>query len=297
MKIKIATCPCSWGVWMPDGGPAGVPYELFLEQAEECGYKEIELGPEGYLPVNTSQLKEKLEKYHLDVCAGTATIPFIRLDQDACKKFVTPLAQRLIALGVRDMVVMDGSLFESPCLPKTKWTKEQWNDIYNKILSVNDYLKNIFGIRMVFHPHADSAIEFLPEIERMMAMGDIHLCFDTGHHVYCNGGAEKNDQTALDFIRQYKDCIPYLHFKNADGEVLKDARANGWSCGEAFARGAMCNLEDGIIDFEELKAVLIEIEYEGTAVIEQDMAGRGKEYAYECAKLNLQYLRRIGIID
>ena len=49
MDIRIATCPCSWGVWNPDGGPAYVPHETFLQQASECGYQEIELGPDGYL--------------------------------------------------------------------------------------------------------------------------------------------------------------------------------------------------------------------------------------------------------
>ena len=53
MDIRIATCPCSWGVWNPDGGPAYVPYETFLQQASECGYQEIELGPDGYLPMES----------------------------------------------------------------------------------------------------------------------------------------------------------------------------------------------------------------------------------------------------
>lgn len=296
MNIQIATCPCSWGVWMPDGGPANVPYEMFLQQAEECGYRQIELGPDGYLPVRADELKDVLSTYHLGVCAGTATIPFLHLSETECQTFVAPLAERLNLLDVSDMVVMDGSLFEGHCPPKSQWTKSQWAGIYDKILHINDCLKRTFGIRMVFHPHADSAIEFLPEIEQMLSMDGIHLCFDTGHHVYCNGGAEKHDQSALDFIRQHKDRIPYLHFKNASGGVLKQVRANGWSCRYAFAHGAMCNLEDGIIDFPALKSVLDEINYEGTAVIEQDMAGQTKEYAYQCAKQNLQYLRKIGMI-
>ena len=73
MDIRIATCPCSWGVWNSDGGPAYVPYETFLQQASECGYQEIELGPDGYLPMESDTLKSELRKYRLNVCAGTAT--------------------------------------------------------------------------------------------------------------------------------------------------------------------------------------------------------------------------------
>ena len=296
MDIRIATCPFSWGVWNPDGGPAYVPHETFLQQASECGYQEIELGPDGYLPMESDTLKSELRKYQLNVCAGTATIPFYSLEKEECRAIVTPLAQRLKALGVSDMVVMDGSLFGDDKISKSDWDQEKVSRIYDKILDINQFLKESFGIRMLFHPHASSAIEFESEIDKMMSMGDIHLCFDTGHHVYSNGGTEKNDQTVFDFLRRYQSRIPYLHFKNADGAVLKQVRENHWSLEYAFSHGSMCNLEDGIINFETLRDYLAEINYQGIAVIEQDMAGKTGEYACQCAKLNLRYLQKIGMI-
>lgn len=48
-NVKIATAPCSWGVWYADGTPSGTPYKVFLDQAAEAGYKALELGPDGYL--------------------------------------------------------------------------------------------------------------------------------------------------------------------------------------------------------------------------------------------------------
>ena len=61
MEIRIATAPCSWGVFYADGGTSGVPCETFLRQAAEAGYSEIELGPEGYLPEDGALLREALE--------------------------------------------------------------------------------------------------------------------------------------------------------------------------------------------------------------------------------------------
>ena len=58
MKIQIATAPCSWGVFYADGGTSGVPYEVFLQQAAEAGYSDLELGPEGYLPEDVGLLRE-----------------------------------------------------------------------------------------------------------------------------------------------------------------------------------------------------------------------------------------------
>ena len=36
MAVKIATAPCSWGVWYADGTPSGTPAQLFLDQARQA---------------------------------------------------------------------------------------------------------------------------------------------------------------------------------------------------------------------------------------------------------------------
>lgn len=296
MQIRIATAPCSWGVFYADGSTSGTPYETFLRQAAEAGYKEIELGPDGYLPQDVQTLQEKLAQVGLSVCAGTATVPFGLLTAQGSKDFVTALAQRLVSLHVRDMVVMDGTAYEPGTPAKADWDQAMWDRIYENILAVNDYLRDSFGLRMVFHPHAGTAIEYDSEIERMLSQGDIYLCFDTGHHVFANGGTKKGDKSVLEFLAKHSDRVAYLHFKNMDGQVRERSLAEGWSVAEAFQKDVMCNLSDGVIDFEELRDALQQMDFRGTAVIEQDMYGRTAEYAFSCAKVNLLYLRRIGMI-
>ena len=78
-----------------------------------------------YLPMESDTLKSELRKYQLNVCAGTATIPFYSLEKEECRAIVTPLAQRLKALGVSDMVVMDGSLFGDDKISKSDWDQEK----------------------------------------------------------------------------------------------------------------------------------------------------------------------------
>jgi len=297
MEIQIATAPCSWGVFYADGRTSGVPYPVFLQQASAAGYTQLELGPEGYLPLDPKTLRRELKQYHLTVCAGTATIPFGILTEEACRSAVTELAKRLVLLETSDMVVMDGTAYEEGFSDKAAWSPALWDQVYRGILSVNNYLRDGFGIRMLFHPHAGTAIERTEEIEKMLSMGEIFLCFDTGHHVYVNGGTEPRDQSALDFLRSHQDRIPYLHFKNMDGAVRRRAAENDWTVTEAFSNQVMCNLEDGVIDFRELRTVLDEIGYRGTAVIEQDMFGKTAEYACRAAELNLLYLKDIHMID
>lgn len=61
IQVTIGTAPCSWGVWWPDGTPSRTPYNVFLDQAAQAGYKTLELGPVGYLPTDVEQLRDELD--------------------------------------------------------------------------------------------------------------------------------------------------------------------------------------------------------------------------------------------
>ncbi len=74
MKVEIATCPCSWGVFWADGTPSNVPYGVFLDQAAQSGYTGLELGPVGYLPTDREALDAELNSRGLKARAGTACL-------------------------------------------------------------------------------------------------------------------------------------------------------------------------------------------------------------------------------
>ena len=80
-KLIIGTAPDSWGVWFPDD-PQQTPWERFLDEVAESGYKWIELGPYGYLPTDPTRLAEELKSRDLQISAGTVFTAFHRgLDQ------------------------------------------------------------------------------------------------------------------------------------------------------------------------------------------------------------------------
>src|SRR6476661_2614929 len=60
-KLIIGTAPDSWGVWFADD-PKQTPWERFLDEVAESGYKWIELGPYGYLPNDPTRLAEGLKQ-------------------------------------------------------------------------------------------------------------------------------------------------------------------------------------------------------------------------------------------
>jgi inosose dehydratase len=58
----------------------------------------------------------------------------------------------------------------------------------------------------------------------------------------------------------------------------------------------MCDLQDGIIDYAELKKTLDCVGFSGIGVIEMDMPRASTAQAFAAAKRNLNYLREIHLI-
>ena len=103
LQVTIGTAPCSWGVWWPEGTPSGTPYDIFLDQAAEAGYKALELGPVGYLPTDIGQLREELARRDLSICGGTACYDFLKARSFAdVRGDVDDLCKRLQEMCIRD---------------------------------------------------------------------------------------------------------------------------------------------------------------------------------------------------
>ena len=289
MKVEIATCPCSWGVFWPDGSPSNVPYQLFLDQASASGYTGIELGPVGYLPTERGLLDRELSSRGLKARAGTACY---KVDEVACfddfRQEAADLCSLLKSFGIKYLMMMDESPFGGNRAAKIK-ERQRLLKCYSIIKEYTHYAKDEFGITVVFHPHAGTIVETEEEILDFMDKTGNFLCFDTGHHQLVNGSPEKGDTCAIDFYLKYHDRIPYLHFKNVDGEKMKQSR----SCDDS---AVFCVLEDGIIDFSGLKNALEKTDFNGIGVVEQDMAGEPAEKSFAMSKRNREYLKNIGII-
>lgn len=297
MKVTIATAPCSWGVWYADGTPSRTPANVFLDQAAEAGYKALELGPDGYLPTDLGELRDTLDRHGLAVCAGTACYQFDKYR--AFSEFrdrIDALCARIAAMGGKYLVTMDESDVGSYSEKKADLSADEWNRFFTMLRELGEFTMAQHGVLTVWHPHVKTMIETEEEIERMMDATGLDLCLDLGHHAYANGGCEPHDQSALDFLRKWAAKTPYLHFKNVNGEVRRRIRDEHLSHDDAFAADVMCDLPDGIIDYNDVKALLEELHFEGVGVIEQDVPNATTDEAFAIAKRNLNYLRDIKLI-
>ncbi len=294
MNIKLGTAPDSWGVWFAQRADQ-IPWQRCLDEIAEAGYEWTELGPFGYLPSDVQVLKSELSRRNLRVSGGCAMAPMHDpKDWPELQAQVVGAGDMLAALGGKYLVLIDGTysdLFTGELIGTRDLNDDQWKRLIDTAHTVAALAKKTFGLRAVFHPHVETHVEYEHQIERFLADTDpslIALCLDTGHHAYHGG-----DPVAL--ARKYKDRLKYLHLKSVDPVLRNKVRDEGIPFAKACAMGMFCEPSVGVVDFTAFRDVLKEINYEGFAIVEQDMYPCPFDQPLPIAKRTRKYLRELGI--
>jgi inosose dehydratase len=293
MNITIGSAPDNWGVWFPSD-PLQTPWNRFLDELVEAGYEWTELGPYGYLPTDRDTLHAELNRRGIKV-TGTFALAHLE-DPDAwpdLERQVLGAGELLQSFGARFLVLIDGTYSDErtgePLLPP-RLDDAGWQRLVDTTHRVADIAGSRFNLQVVFHPHAETHVEYEDQIERLLADTGAHigLCFDTGHHAYRGG-----DPVA--FMRQHHARIPYLHIKSVDAAVQRRVEAERIPFAQAVGMDMFCELERGAVDFVAFRDALRDINYEGWAIVEQDMYPAPFDKPLPIAKRNREYLRRLGL--
>ncbi len=294
MKVEIATCPCSWGVFWADGSPSHTPANVFMDMAAGSGYVGIELGPVGYLPTTKAELDREFGPRGLVARAGTACYEIDEMASfEDVRERATSLCSLLRDLDVHYLVMMDESKFGKSRKAKAEAPRSRILKNYNIIKDYVEFAKG-YGVTVVYHPHDRSIVETEQEILDLMEVSGCMLCLDFGHHQLDNAKtADFGDRTAIDFFLKHHERIPFLHFKNTDAKALAARLADPEGEDEGCP---FCPLSEGVIDFKELKRALESVNFDGIGVVEQDMAHAKPEESFELSKKNREYLHEIGMI-
>lgn len=293
-KLIIGTAPDSWGVWFPDD-PKQTPWERFLDEVAEAGYKWIELGPYGYLPTDPSRLADELKARDLQVSAGTVFTAFHR-GRDQWEEAWEParrVAELTAAMGGEHIVVIPamwrddvtGEAVENEVL-----TPEQWDSLFKGHEELGRRLGEQFGLKQQFHSHADSHVQRQADIERLLENTDpelLTLCLDTGHAEY--GGA-----SSVDLIRKYPERIGYLHLKQIDPDVLAKVRAENLTWAAANTGGVMAEPPSGLPDLREVIEAVEGLDRPIFGIVEQDMYPVAFDVPLPIAKRTRSYLLSCG---
>ena len=294
MNITIGSAPDSWGVWFPSD-PQQTPWHRFMDEIVEAGYEWTELGPYGYLPTDLATLRRELDNRGLKV---TGTFAMANVEEPSLwgelERQVLGAGERLAALDAKYLVLIDDTytdLFTGEAIAPKRLDERAWGRFIETTHKVADIARDRFGLQLVFHPHAETHVEYEDQIEAFLEQTDpdrVSICFDTGHHAYRGGDP-------INFMRRHHDRIPYLHLKSIDPEIQKQVEAAGIPFAAAVKMDMFVEPSKGAVDFLAFRDLLQEIDYNGYAIVEQDMYPAPFDKPLPIAKRTREYLREIGI--
>jgi inosose dehydratase len=148
------------------------------------------------------------------------------------------------------------------------------------------------GLRTVFHHHCAGYVETPREIATLLELTNperLGLVFDTGHYYHGTGSQDVDLVAALN---EFKDRIWYIHLKDLEPEFARRSRAEGWDYFTGLRHGLFCELGKGCVDFPALLKWLSAQDYQGYALVEQDVLP-GMGTPKESAQRNREYIRSI----
>jgi inosose dehydratase len=298
--VRIANAPCSWGVIEGIEGQRD-GYRRVVDEMHETGYVGTELGDWGFMPTDPNELRSELDARGLALIGSWVSV---KLEDPACHgqsaaDAVRTAKQLATVGGPTTVVVLGNDPYGNPrrtriagrVTPADAMTDEQWDVFARGANHVARRVMDEAGIRTVIHQHIGTMIETEAEARRLFEMTDpsvLGLCLDTGHWTFGAGG------DAVAAVREFRDRIWHVHFKDCAPAIMAASRANEWDGPESVGQGVFCELGKGCVDFPGVLAALGEIGYDGWIVVEQDVLP-GMGTPRESARHNREYLHSIGV--
>ncbi len=272
MPIRIATAPVSWGVMEVEGWARQQTYGEVLDEMVQAGYTGTELGPYGFLPTDSEELKRELQKRNLTLLGAFVPLPLGRPEgHQEGMRGALETARLLAANGAPYLVLADEMSERRMAIagsagPQDGFTEAQWEGAARLISCIAKTAQEL-GVRSVFHHHAGTYIETPAEVARLLDLTDpelLGICLDTGHYFY--GGGDP-----VEFVRSQAQRIWHLHLKDIRASVLEKVRREKIPYLKAIRAGVFSELGQGNVDLAGVIHELDQAGFDGWAVFEQDV--------------------------
>jgi inosose dehydratase len=263
----LAGAPISWGVCELPGWGRQLEPERVLSEMASLGLAATELGPVGYLSLDTGRVRDLLDRFGLRLVAGFLPLALHTPSLDPARELVDEVAPLLAALDAELLLVapvMDSDWSEPATLDDAEWTRLTEN------LERVEEMAAGHGLAMALHPHSGSVIETRDQIERILAASDVQVCLDTGH--FAIAGADP-----AEFVRMHADRIVHVHLKDVDAGLAEQVRGGSLTLVEGTRQGLFRPLGSGDAAIGEVVGLLDRHGYERWLVLEQDTTLTGEE--------------------
>ncbi|MBB2992412.1 inosose dehydratase [Mycolicibacterium iranicum] len=258
--MKIAGAPISWGVCEVPGWGHQLSADRVLTEMRQAGLTATELGPEGFLPTDTTELVQLLDGYGLSCVGGFVPVVLYRDDHDPVDDLAGPL-ESLIAAGAR-VVVLAAATGSEGYDTRPRLDDAQWRTLLSNLDRLSD-LVSARGLTAVLHPHVGTMVETRAEVDRVLTGSRIALCLDTGHLLI--GGT---DPMAL--TTEVPERIKHAHLKDVDAALAAKVQSGELTYTQAVSAGMYVPLGAGDVDIAGIVKALEQHGFDGWYVMEQD---------------------------
>lgn len=292
MNVTLGTAPDSWGVWFPEDSQQ-TPWQRCLDEIAAAGYEWTELGPYGYLPTDPDTLRAELAARRLRASGTFVMFDFEDGELAAAHAEEVRRTCAILAFLEAPFLILIDDVYSNLWTGEPRVSRELDDAAWDRFLETTAGIAEVaveHGLQPVLHPHAETHIEYEPQIERFLAEGDprIGICLDVGHHAYRGGDP-------VTFFRRHHDRIPYLHLKSVDPDVQRRVEEEEIPFAKAVAIDMFVEPARGVPDFLAVRDALVDVGYEGFAIVEQDMYPAPFDKPFPIAKRTRDYLREIGL--
>jgi inosose dehydratase len=302
-QLHVGNAPCSWGTLEHQDTSQQVPFDRMLNELVETGYTGTELGDWGYMPTDPSALKAEIEKRKLVMLGAFVPVAMKYPEAHAEGVAVAVKTAGLLASVAGNpapfLVLADDNgtdpirtKIAGRVTPADGLTPSEWKTFASGADQIAKAVFEETGLRTVFHHHCAGYVETPEEIATLLELTNpdrLGLVFDAGHY-YHGTGQETCDIVAA--LNRFKDRIWYIHLKDIDPEIARRSRAEQWDYFTGMRHGVYCELGKGCVDFPALLKWLSAQNYQGYALVEQDVLP-GMGTPKESAQRNREYIRSI----
>jgi inosose dehydratase len=298
--MRIANAPCSWGVLeFASGAPDPVASDRVLDEIAQTGYAGTELGDWGFFSTDPAQLRRDVARRSLALVG--AFVPVALSDPNAHAEgeaLAVRTARLIAACHDQPKIILSDATAAVPArtakagriTASDGLSTPEWQIVADGAHRIASAVREATGLRTAFHHHCATYVETAAEIDTLMrttAPDLLGLCLDTGHATF--GGADP-----LALLRQFRDRIWHVHFKDCSPAVADAVRRDRLDYITAVRRGIFCELGAGSVNFAAILEELRRTQYDGWIVVEQDVLPSMGTPA-ESAARNRAFLRGLGV--
>ncbi|OCB16568.1 inosose dehydratase [Mycolicibacterium porcinum] len=260
MSIKIAGAPISWGVCEVPGWGFQLDPERVLTEMHGAGLSATELGPDGFLPADTTELTDLLAGHQLSCVGGFVPVVLHDDGHDPADDLAGPLTSlRAAGAGV---VVLAAATGADGYDSRPELDDDQWSTLLANLDRLSGIASEA-GLLAVLHPHVGTMVETREDVDRVLAGSTIPLCLDTGHLLI--GGTDP-----LELAKAVPNRIKHTHLKDVDAALAAKVRSGEVTYTDAVRAGMYTPLGTGDIDIAGIVSVLRDNGFDGWFVMEQD---------------------------